>query len=75
MKASPTKQSVSNPSPSEAARESSPAPVELHVQIAERAYLRAQMRGFAPGQELDDWLAAEAEIKAGAEAPEPAVTA
>ena len=29
--------------------------------IAERAYQRAERRGFAPGQELDDWLAAEAE--------------
>jgi hypothetical protein len=46
--------------------------VDLHAQIAERAYLRAQLRGFAPGQELDDWLAAEAEVTAGASAPEPA---
>jgi hypothetical protein len=29
--------------------------------IAERAYRRAEQRGFAPGRELDDWLAAEAE--------------
>lgn len=26
------------------------------------AYLRAEQRGFAPGRELDDWLAAEAEV-------------
>jgi hypothetical protein len=32
-----------------------------HRRIAERAYGRAECRGFAPGQELDDWLAAEAE--------------
>lgn len=30
--------------------------------IAEAAYLRAQRRGFAPGCELDDWLAAEKEV-------------
>lgn len=30
--------------------------------IATAAYYRAQQRGFAPGGELDDWLAAEAEI-------------
>jgi hypothetical protein len=30
--------------------------------IAERAYLRAERRGFAPGREAEDWLAAEAEI-------------
>jgi Protein of unknown function (DUF2934) len=32
--------------------------------IAEAAYLRAQQRGFAPGYELEDWLAAEQEIDA-----------
>jgi hypothetical protein len=30
--------------------------------IAERAYLRSERRGFAPGREAEDWLAAEAEI-------------
>lgn len=30
-------------------------------QIAFNAYLKAQARGFEPGHELDDWLAAEAE--------------
>jgi hypothetical protein len=30
--------------------------------IAERAYFRAESRGFVPGYELDDWLAAELEI-------------
>ena len=32
--------------------------------IAIAAYLRAERRGFAPGHELDDWLAAEREIDA-----------
>lgn len=32
--------------------------------IAHAAYLRAERRGFAPGQEVDDWLAAEAEFLA-----------
>ncbi len=32
--------------------------------IAHAAYLRAEGRGFAPGQEVDDWLAAEAEFLA-----------
>ncbi len=32
--------------------------------IAEAAYLRAERRGFANGDEVDDWLAAEAEIDA-----------
>jgi len=36
----------------------------LQAQIAEAAYYRAERRGFAPGQEIDDWLAAEAEVLA-----------
>jgi hypothetical protein len=32
--------------------------------IAEGAYLRAERRGFAPGHEGEDWLAAEAEVDA-----------
>ncbi|HLS80837.1 MAG TPA: DUF2934 domain-containing protein [Steroidobacter sp.] len=32
------------------------------ARIAEAAYWRAERRGFAPGAELDDWLAAEREI-------------
>ena len=30
--------------------------------VAERAYFRALHRGFAPGHELEDWLAAEREV-------------
>lgn len=30
--------------------------------IAERAYFKAEQRGFAPGHELEDWLAAEREL-------------
>jgi hypothetical protein len=29
--------------------------------VAVSAYYKAQARGFQPGHELDDWLAAEAE--------------
>jgi hypothetical protein len=36
---------------------------ERHHLIAEGAYFRAEQRSFAPGYELDDWLAAEEEIK------------
>lgn len=32
--------------------------------IAQGAYLRAERRGFAPGHEEEDWLAAEAEVDA-----------
>ena len=37
--------------------------------IAHAAYLRAEQRGFAPGQELDDWLDAAAEVDARLAAP------
>ena len=33
-----------------------------HASIAQRAYLRAERRGFEPGHEREDWLAAEAEL-------------
>jgi hypothetical protein len=42
--------------------------------IAERAYFKAQRRGFAPGHELEDWLAAERELDSLTRPP-PAVTA
>ncbi|MDR3419433.1 MAG: DUF2934 domain-containing protein [Nevskia sp.] len=35
---------------------------EREAMVATAAYLRAQKRGFAPGHELEDWLAAEAAI-------------
>jgi hypothetical protein len=34
-------------------------------QIAEAAYYRALARGFEPGQEMEDWLAAERELADG----------
>ena len=33
-----------------------------HALIAEMAYLRAERRGFLPGYDVADWLAAEAEL-------------
>lgn len=37
-----------------------------HADIAREAYYRAERRGFAPGYELDDWLAAEVALNGGA---------
>jgi hypothetical protein len=34
------------------------------ARIAELAYFKAEKRGFAPGHEEEDWLAAEAEVDA-----------
>jgi len=55
---------VSEPAdrPEPASRRSSVPEVELRAQISEAAYYRAQQRGFSPGFELDDWIAAEAEV-------------
>jgi hypothetical protein len=37
-------------------------PEDRRVSIARAAYLIAERRGFAPGHELEDWLAAENEV-------------
>ena len=41
-----------------------PTQVERAQMVRMAAYFRAQQRGFAPGNEWEDWLAAEAEISA-----------
>ncbi len=41
---------------------------QAQERIAELAYLKAEARGFSPGHELEDWLAAEAEINHSASA-------
>ena len=35
---------------------------ERRNMIARAAYFRAERRNFAPGEELQDWVAAEAEV-------------
>jgi hypothetical protein len=37
---------------------------EKYRLIAEAAYFRSEKRSFAPGYELEDWLAAETELEA-----------
>ena len=55
-------QRLSKSKPKPAAPE--PSESDLQRFIAEAAYYRAQSRGFEPGGEIQDWLAAEAEILA-----------
>jgi len=46
-------------------QEENSAPIYLpdrDAKIAELAYYKAENRGFAPGYELEDWLAAEQEF-------------
>ncbi len=52
-----------------AAKRASPE-ANRQAMVRTAAYFRAQQRGFAPGHDLDDWLAAEAEV-AGLAEPEP----
>jgi hypothetical protein len=59
------------PRPSTRVRRSPTEPTRLaltpearRTMIAEGAYLRAERRGFAPGHETEDWLAAEVEVDA-----------
>lgn len=40
-------------------------PAERHRRISELAYRRAEQRGFAPGNQMEDWLEAEREVDAG----------
>ena len=44
---------------------------DLGALTAERAYFRAERRGFVPGHELEDWLAAEREVAALLAVPAP----
>lgn len=38
------------------------ADLDLNGRVAKCAYYKAEARGFEPGHELEDWLAAEAEV-------------
>ena len=50
---------------------SPPVPADRESMVRVAAFLRAERRGFAPGYEIEDWLAAEAEV-AGLEQAKPA---
>jgi hypothetical protein len=43
------------------------APLDRRMMIEREAYLRAERRGFEPGHELEDWLAAEHSLGASAD--------
>jgi hypothetical protein len=59
---------MSSPSPTKDTTSSHTAaaaphpPLERYASIAQAAYFRSQHRGFKPGHEMEDWLAAEAEV-------------
>jgi hypothetical protein len=49
--------------------ESIPASVSVRERIAQRAYELYEQRGSTPGNEYDDWLRAEAEVRAALGSP------
>jgi hypothetical protein len=53
-----------NAADAEVARPPFVDPQQRNALIARAAYFRAMNRGFAPGDDLADWLAAEAEVDA-----------
>jgi hypothetical protein len=55
--AKPTK--ASKPTPSNG----QPTPEQLYRMIQETAYFKAKARNFAPGNEVQDWIEAEAEVR------------
>jgi Protein of unknown function (DUF2934) len=48
--------------PTAVAASQSIAPEQRQAMICDAAYFLSERRGFGPGHELDDWLAAEGEI-------------
>jgi hypothetical protein len=57
-----TPQSSVEPSPVSRTQESTAGDEGRDERIARAAYRLAEQRGFAPGGEVEDWLAAEREI-------------
>jgi hypothetical protein len=39
------------------------SPEDVYRLIQESAYFKAKARGFAPGNEVQDWIEAEAEVR------------
>lgn len=52
----------SQPQPQRASASALIDPERRRALIAEAAYFRAERRGFTPGHEAEDWLAAELEV-------------
>ena len=63
---------VSQPEPKKSSRKptivktetrASVVPINLDEEIRRLAYLMSERRGFEPGHETEDWLAAESEVR------------
>ena len=60
----PMPEAGSTPTIRKSASPSNPTPIDLESQIRQRAYELYVERGYTPGQENDDWLRAESEVRA-----------
>jgi hypothetical protein len=58
---------VTPPQPSDEMHDETQGMDEVQRRIAVAAYYRAEQRGFEPGHELEDWIAAEKEVRRGTE--------
>ena len=58
-----TKRSVRKPAIVKAEPRANLVPINLEEEIRRLAYLLSERRGFTPGHETEDWLAAEHEIR------------
>ncbi|HSO07348.1 MAG TPA: DUF2934 domain-containing protein [Pelomicrobium sp.] len=69
--AAPARKSAAPPRKPAAPKRRSVTPEERYRLIQEAAYYRAEQRGFAAGHEVEDWIAAEAEVDARVSVPAP----
>lgn len=61
-KSNSTRQTSSGDQPRQASQTGEAAAIPREQLIAEAAYLRAEQRGFHPGNEMADWFEAEADV-------------
>lgn len=63
VRARKSPRSTTSPSDSTSAHTAATTPpLDRYASIAQAAYFRSQHRGFKPGHEMEDWLAAEEEV-------------
>jgi len=58
----PASPAPGDPSPFSRAAAADAAAHSRRVRVSHAAYRRAEARGFAPGHEVEDWLAAERDV-------------
>ena len=65
VESSPNVRRAASRSPRQKSAATTPVPIDpdqRRAMIAQTAYFLAERRGFAPGYEAEDWLAAESEV-------------